>query len=455
MNKLRGFFVISKFFPNKNPFLFLNKIPFPILLNSCFSLPISLVKMKSRIHFGSLEEEPIEENKPEIIEIPQIQSPHTIKKPKIIKKAPIQLDRSLVQSSQSLLEEFFYPGPTELDSFRRELVGWTLERAKNRLEQENSFKSSIKGVQLKAERVARYQALSSLQLVGTQVGGERPISSCKFIPDSQELLLGDWNGSCRVLNCLDLEITNEIGQIHSDKISSVNAFSSNLLATSSFDGSICILNNNSNDRKLIEQAHEGRVCKVEFHPNGKLLGTAGNDGNIGLFDLERLQFIYKQPSHRMSAFCLSFHPDGSLLATGGLEGVGRVWDLRTGHCIMTLNGHSKGILSTDWSANGYSLVTCGEDCQMLLWDLRKATKAGQLLSHTNSIIQCKWDPMDSSSILSASLDGTVRVHGAFDLLQKSVYQVGTRVSAMDVSYNEGVTKIVAVSHDKTVKMWSN
>ncbi len=63
--------------------------------------------------------------------------------------------------------------------------------------------------------------------------------------------------------------------------------------------------------------------------------------------------------------------------------------------------------------------------------------------------------MDSSSILSASLDGTVRVHGAFDLLQKSVYQVGTRVSAMDVSYNEGVTKIVAVSHDKTVKMWSD
>ncbi len=64
MNNLRGFFEISKYFLSKNPFLFLNKISFPIPLNSCFSLPISLVKMKSRIHFGSLEEEPIEENKP-------------------------------------------------------------------------------------------------------------------------------------------------------------------------------------------------------------------------------------------------------------------------------------------------------------------------------------------------------------------------------------------------------
>lgn len=377
-------------------------------------------------------------------------------KKKILAARKPPIEGSFAQQNESFLEEYFYPGSDALIPFRKSFIAFSIDRAKERLAREAAFKQTTKGFQLKAKRLAKYAALKEYQLVGTQIASENRALSCISLSSAEgSFYTGDWSGKCVEWQTETLQPKQTLWQ-HTDKISGIAVSNNALVAACSFDGTIGIMRNSTLVSTFSAQTEGKRCCKVQFHPNGQVLGSVGADAMLKVWDLPTQTPIWIQPAHRNTAFCLDFHPDGSLVATGGLEGVGKVWDLRSGHAILSLEQqqHSKGITSISFASNGHSLASGGEDGLICLWDLRAMKPTKKILAHSNVLTQCKWEQSsDAACVYSCGFDGKLQINSTLD--HKNIATVdfcsGGKVSGFDVSA-DGKT-LIAVSLDRTIKHW--
>jgi U4/U6 small nuclear ribonucleoprotein PRP4 len=62
--------------------------------------------------------------------------------------------------------------------------------------------------------------------------------------------------------------------------------------------------------------HESRVCRINFHPSGKYLGSASYDGTWRLWDVETSKELLLQEGHSKEVYALAFQNDGALVASG-------------------------------------------------------------------------------------------------------------------------------------------
>lgn len=61
--------------------------------------------------------------------------------------------------------------------------------------------------------------------------------------------------------------------------------------------------------------------------------------------------------HVGSVFCCNFHPDGKLAVTGGEDDKAYVWSVVTGQILMECDGHKDSVIFTDFSSDGVYLAT--------------------------------------------------------------------------------------------------
>lgn len=71
--------------------------------------------------------------------------------------------------------------------------------------------------------------------------------------------------------------------------------------------------------------HEGRVCRINFHPSGRYLGSASYDGTWRLWDVERGDELLLQEGHSKEVYAIAFQQDGALVASGCALSLRLVW----------------------------------------------------------------------------------------------------------------------------------
>jgi U3 small nucleolar RNA-associated protein 13 len=69
-----------------------------------------------------------------------------------------------------------------------------------------------------------------------------------------------------------------------------------------------------------------------------------------------------------------FHPKQLLLFSAGDDGQVRVWDLVTRGCVGNFTGHFSAVTGLGLSPDGWLLVSGGRDKMVHVWDLRSHTK---------------------------------------------------------------------------------
>jgi WD40 repeat protein len=67
------------------------------------------------------------------------------------------------------------------------------------------------------------------------------------------------------------------------------------------------------------------IWQVLFSPSGEVLASAGGDGTVRLWDIQKGDELISLPAHPGGAACIAFRPDNTALATGGLDGTVRIW----------------------------------------------------------------------------------------------------------------------------------
>jgi WD40 repeat protein len=162
------------------------------------------------------------------------------------------------------------------------------------------------------------------------------------------------------------------------------------------------------------RVHEGQVKTAAFSPNGQLIATSGEKGDVKLWQVKthrevrpfdpsgkQLAFLTFSPDGRLLAGsgggensgvwiwdvssgrlrpalampdhdgiqALAFSPDSTLLATASFNNTAQLWDVRSRKLRATLKGHVQAVMGVAFSPDGKTLATVGDDRKVKLWNV--------------------------------------------------------------------------------------
>ena len=154
--------------------------------------------------------------------------------------------------------------------------------------------------------------------------------------------------------------------------------------------------------------HDDEVTDVITSNDGKVAVTAGRDGMIRVWDIERKFCRAKLFNHRDAVRGVAITPDGERVVSVSNDSSVIVWDLNTAEVLSALYGHSSAVTGVVITADGKTAVTCSDDKTLRVWDLQSQKCLTVYEGHTAGI-NCLSITPDGKKVVSGSSDKTLRI----------------------------------------------
>ena len=384
-------------------------------------------------------------------------------------------------------EVFYSPADEALIAVRQELGVYSFHRAQERLHKVRQLiEDPEKELQERQLVGDLYRTCQELALNSSEFGDDRPMSCVRYSPSGAHAATGSLTCNVKLWNMTNLGCMDTF-RGHQERITSLAWHpeeSKELLASTSADGTCrlwnCAKSSSSSEMDVesssgngqgsasanasssssngpevhVLKGHQGIVTACEFHPNGRLLGTASADFTWRLWDIETQKVLLLQDGHVKDCTAITFHPDGSLVLTADAAGVVLLWDLRSGQEVHVFQGHVQKITCASFNANGFQAATGSLDNLARIWDLRQKKCCYCLPAHANLISDLRYS-YTGETLITSSFDGTVKVWGTRDhkLLRSLTGHLG-KVMGCDISPKDE-RHILSVGFDRTVKIYAH
>jgi WD40 repeat protein len=198
--------------------------------------------------------------------------------------------------------------------------------------------------------------------------------------------------------------------------------------------------------------HEKPVRAVAYAPGGRLVGSAGDDAGIRLWDTTTLQCVGTLVEHTDSVWGLDFSPDGQHLASASLDGTVMIWDLASRRPVRTVCGLATAFRSLRYSRDGTRIICGASDGTIHVLDAA-AGNAVRTLGEHGGMVDCLRFSPDASLLASGSSDGTIRLWR--DLASPSVATLsGHRGPVASLAFSPDGRTLASGSTDKTIRVWA-
>lgn len=224
-----------------------------------------------------------------------------------------------------------------------------------------------------------------------------------------------------------------------------------LLATAGDGGEIRLWQVADMKPLLTCKGHVRWVVSVAFSLDGRTLASGSDDRTVKLWDVQTGQCLKTFEGHRSWVRSVALTPDGLTLASASDDHTVKVWDIHTGQALRTLSGHAGEVLSVALTPDGLTLASASNDHTVKVWNIHTGQALRTLSGHTGRVLCVTFSP-DGFTLASGSDDCTIRLWDwstgqLLRTLQGHAYRVKAVVFSPD-----GQT-LVSGSHDRTVKLW--
>ncbi|AQZ12006.1 PRP4 (YPR178W) [Zygosaccharomyces parabailii] len=351
-------------------------------------------------------------------------------------------------------EEFYTPASGELVSARKFLIGYSLDRAKQRLRKESLKAQTFNLPEELKKRRQTGSYVKNIELIGSQVVSRRPVCQVALSPNEDYVAAASWAGDITLLDKQSLKILDAQHGAFTGKVGGMDwGIGHDMLVAGGEDGLVKVfaMHNNQLRNTNTYEGHENRVAATKFHPSGNYIASASFDMTWRLWDVESRNELLLQEGHSQEIYSLAFQCDGALLCTAGLDSMGLVWDLRSGKRTTVLSGHAQPIYSVDWSPNGYQVVTGSGDGTLKIWDLRKSEHQETILAHNSIVTRVKFDK-SGCCLISCGYDKAINLYSTDNWLKLTTLQGHMdKILCSDIA--EGASSVVSSGWDRSVKLW--
>jgi WD40 repeat protein len=167
---------------------------------------------------------------------------------------------------------------------------------------------------------------------------------------------------------------------HSDLVDCV-AFSpeSATAATGSLDGTVRLWSvPDGKQQRVLSATGMGPVRTIAFSHDGKLLGAAGDDRVIRVFDLKTSRVVARMDGSPDAVLSIAFSPHASILASAGLDQAVRTWRVSNGKLRSTWVGHGGRVWSVAFAPDGETLASASLDGTIRFWDVATGRQVTEL-----------------------------------------------------------------------------
>lgn len=202
------------------------------------------------------------------------------------------------------------------------------------------------------------------------------------------------------------------------------------------------------------QAHiEDHVIALAWSPPaGRWLAAAAVSGPIFLIDTRRGEILRCFRGHHPGTMALAWHPNGSILASAGQDGQVRLWDVISGEQIVELAGGAVWVEQVAWlpARNGRRPPYLATAASRIL---RIWSETGELLQeyrdHSSTIAHMQWHPPRNELALTTYEVLTVRNPDQ----PAMVRQLPWKGSSLVVAWSPDGKYIATGDQDATVHFW--
>ncbi|MGW1772719.1 nSTAND1 domain-containing NTPase [Streptomyces sp. NPDC002104] len=225
-----------------------------------------------------------------------------------------------------------------------------------------------------------------------------------------------------------------------------------LLATAGSDGQV-LLRRVADRSTVAALTAPGRVRTVAFSPDGRTLAAGSTDGPVRLWPVGAGGgSVSVLPASTVGARAVAFAPDGATLAVATTDGSVQLRDTGGEHRVRAvLTGHTARVNTLAYAPDGRSLVSAGADGTVRLWDTRRAEPAGVLEGHTGEVLGAAFAP-DGHSVATGGVDRTVRLWDV-DGRRPAVTLTGHSDDVNSVAYTPDGTTVISGGGDGTTRLW--
>lgn len=126
------------------------------------------------------------------------------------------------------------------------------------------------------------------------------------------------------------------------------------------------------DDVRLSDGHKAAVRRAVFSPDGRLLVSADERGQIIVWDFARRQRLTTLTGHTAAIGALAFSPDGRWVVTGDENSAVIVWDAERWTKVTTLGGNSRKVGGLAFSPDGLLLASTSYDPppgRTILWEV--------------------------------------------------------------------------------------
>lgn len=156
--------------------------------------------------------------------------------------------------------------------------------------------------------------------------------------------------------------------------------------------------------RRILRGHTGRINRIAWSPDGRLLASPSDDKTIRIWNVARGECMAVL-EHTGAVNGVAWSPDGGRLASGFNDRTIRIWDVAHGKCTAVLKGHEDSVFSVAWSPDGRRLASGSGDDTICVWDEETWKKPILLKGHTFRVVSLAWSS-DGRELASGSMDAT-------------------------------------------------
>ena len=196
------------------------------------------------------------------------------------------------------------------------------------------------------------------------------------------------------------------------------------------------------------------VTYVTFSPDGRLLAASTGDGRILLYDAFTFEQVNSLQAQEGVIWGLAFSPGSSRIVSGGEGGIAVIWDLQDNTVLNLKGGHTADIQAVAFNRAGTRIATAGADSLAIVWDAGTLKPIYRLQGHSGFVNSVAFSPDGKRLATSGGEDRSIIL---WDITVPKPTQVLTITGHRDWVYALAFTKdgstLISVSADRTIRFW--